>query len=254
MSPDSGRWARGSAAVLAIVPAAASYGAIPGPSSVTVGPGGGTPGTSENFQLVGRDPLFNRGMNAAATIYSHYIYIGNRTDGSSTCGVGDPRAPGDTCPHPHPGVLIDDIANPADPHMVGEIGPPQEGSVGISSRELRVWCTPGSPGRARGIARLITRPDEFHRFQPGDVLVAHTTTPIWTPLFNIAAAAVTEVGGPFSHAAIVAREFGIPLVNGAVDATRDIADGTFIVVDGSTGIVELPSTTTGPEPAPVASR
>jgi hypothetical protein len=44
--------------------------------------------------------------------------------------------------------------------------------------------TPGSPGRARGIARLIAAPDEFHRFQPGDVLVAHTTTPIWTPLFN----------------------------------------------------------------------
>ncbi|HEX6758404.1 MAG TPA: PEP/pyruvate-binding domain-containing protein, partial [Propionibacteriaceae bacterium] len=102
---------------------------------------------------------------------------------------------------------------------------------------------PGSPGRAHGIARLIARPDEFHRLQPGDVLITHATTPIWTPLFNIAAAAVTEVGGPFSHAAIVAREFGIPLVNGAVDATRDIADGTSIVVDGSAGIVELTSTT-----------
>jgi pyruvate,water dikinase len=99
--------------------------------------------------------------------------------------------------------------------------------------------TPGSTGRARGIARVITGPDDFHRFQPGDVLIAHTTTPVWTPLFNIASAAVTEVGGPFSHAAIVAREFGIPLVNGAVDATRVILDGTFIIVDGSTGTVEL---------------
>ena len=106
---------------------------------VTVGPGGGTPGTSMNFKLVGHDPLFNRGMNAAAAIYNHWIYIGNRTDGSSTCGVGDPRGPGNTCPHPHPGVLIDDISNPAHPHMVGEIGPPQEGNVGISSREVRVW-------------------------------------------------------------------------------------------------------------------
>ena len=84
----------------------------------------------------------------------------------------------------------------------------------------------------------------IHRLQPGDVLITHATTPIWTPLFNIAAAAVTEVGGPFSHAAIVAREFGIPLVNGAVDATREIADGTSIVVDGSAGIVELPSAAT----------
>jgi pyruvate,water dikinase len=99
--------------------------------------------------------------------------------------------------------------------------------------------TPGSPGRARGTARMITGPDDFHRFQPGDVLVAHTTTPVWTPLLNIASAAVTEVGGPFSHAAIVTREFGIPLVNGALDALQVIEDGTPIVVDGSAGIVEL---------------
>jgi phosphohistidine swiveling domain-containing protein len=99
--------------------------------------------------------------------------------------------------------------------------------------------TPGSPGRARGVARLIGGPGDFHRFHPGDVLVAHATTPVWTPLFNIASAAVTEVGGNFSHAAIVAREFGIPLVNGALDATRDIVDGTPILVDGSAGLVEL---------------
>jgi phosphoenolpyruvate synthase/pyruvate phosphate dikinase len=71
------------------------------------------------------------------------------------------------------------------------------------------------------------------------VLVAHTTTPIWTPLLNIASAAVTEVGGPFSHAAIVSREFGIPLVTGALEATHVIVDGTPVVVDGSAGIVEL---------------
>ncbi len=97
----------------------------------------------------------------------------------------------------------------------------------------------GSPGRMRGIARVIAGPDDFYRFQPGDVLVAHTTTPVWTPLFNIASAAVTEVGGRFNHAAIVAREFGIPLVTGVFDATRAITDGMPIVVDGSVGIVEL---------------
>jgi pyruvate,water dikinase len=99
--------------------------------------------------------------------------------------------------------------------------------------------TPGNPGRARGIARIIAGPDDFHRFQPGDVLVAHATTPIWTPLFGIASAAVTEVGGPIAHAAIVAREFGIPLVTGALNATHVISDGTPIIVDGSAGIVEL---------------
>ncbi len=85
---------------------------------------------------------------------------------------------------------------------------------------------PGSPGRARGTARIIAGPGDFPRFQSGDVLVAHTTTPIW-------------VGGPMSHAAIVAREFGIPLVNGALDATQVIVDGMSVVVDGSAGIVEL---------------
>jgi rifampicin phosphotransferase len=89
--------------------------------------------------------------------------------------------------------------------------------------------TPGSPGRVHGTAQIITGPGDFPHFQQGDVLVAHTTTPIWTPLLNIASAAVTEVGGPFSHAAIVAREFGIPLVNGALEATQIIVDGTPIV-------------------------
>ena len=97
--------------------------------------------------------------------------------------------------------------------------------------------TPSSPGTARGIARVLTGPDDFGRFQSGDVLVAHATSPIWTPLLAIAAAAITEVGGPFAHAAIVAREFGIPLVDGALDATRTIPDGVPVTVDGSSGIV-----------------
>jgi LVIVD repeat len=135
-----------SVSLLAAPAAVAANGSAAGPSggstpgdNVTVGPGGGTPGTSHNFVLVGHDSLFGRGMNSALTIYGHYGYIGNRTDGSATCGVGDPRGPGANCPHPHPGVLIEDIANPAHPHVVGEIGPPLEGNTGISSREVRVW-------------------------------------------------------------------------------------------------------------------
>ncbi len=128
-----------SACLLAVPAASAAGGGSAQRGGVTVGPGGGTPGTSKNFVLVGHDALFGRGMNAAAAIYRHFIYIGNRTDGSSACGVGDPRGPGNNCPHPHPGVLVEDIANPADPHVVGEIGPPLEGNPGITSRELRVW-------------------------------------------------------------------------------------------------------------------
>jgi hypothetical protein len=115
---------------------------------VGVGPGGGTPGTSLNFQLVGHNDLSGfeldgntvpRGMNSQVTIYGHYAYIGNRTDGSSTCGIGDPRRGVQPCPHPHPGILIADIADPTNPTVVGEIGPPNAGQVGITTRELRVW-------------------------------------------------------------------------------------------------------------------
>src|SRR6266702_820687 len=75
---------------------------------VGVGPGGGTPGTSSNFTLVGHNNLFDRGMNAALAVFDHYVYVGNRTDGSSRCGVGDPRRAEniDSCPHPHPGIQI----------------------------------------------------------------------------------------------------------------------------------------------------
>jgi len=106
---------------------------------VTVGSGGGTPGTSLNFTLVGTNPLFSRGMNAALAVYDHYVYIGNRTDGSDTCGIGDPRRGVVPCPHPHPGILIADIADPTNPTVVGEIGSPYAGQVGITTRELRVW-------------------------------------------------------------------------------------------------------------------
>ncbi|WP_433063719.1 PEP-utilizing enzyme [Dactylosporangium sp. CS-033363] len=96
---------------------------------------------------------------------------------------------------------------------------------------------PCSPGRARGPARTLRSPDEFHRFQRGDVLVCRTTDPAWTPLFRLAAAVVTETGGVLSHAAIVAREFGIPAVAGARDATVKLADGVVVTVDGTAGEV-----------------
>ena len=92
-----------------------------------------------NVKLVGHDPLFSRGMNAALAIYDNYVYVGNRTDSSSIC-VGPTGTPsGDTCPHPHPGILIVDVVDPAHPKVVGEIGKPYAGNIGITTRELRVW-------------------------------------------------------------------------------------------------------------------
>src|SRR5262249_26235773 len=92
------------------------------------------PGTSSNFQLVGQNPLFNRGMNAAPAIFGNYVYVGNRSDASNTCPDGTTG-----CAHPHPGILILNIADPTEPDIVGEIGPPFAGNVGITTRELRVW-------------------------------------------------------------------------------------------------------------------
>jgi pyruvate,water dikinase len=101
----------------------------------------------------------------------------------------------------------------------------------------RVTGGPGSPGRARGPARLVRSVDEFARLRRGDVLVCRSTDPAWTPLFRVAAAVVTETGGVLSHAAIVAREFGIPAVVGAGGAMTTLADGTAVIVDGIAGTV-----------------
>jgi pyruvate,water dikinase len=69
------------------------------------------------------------------------------------------------------------------------------------------------------------------------VLVAPFTNPAWTPLFQRAAAVIVETGSAVSHAAIVAREYGIPAVMGAADATRRLADGQRVRVDGTAGTV-----------------
>jgi pyruvate,water dikinase len=94
-----------------------------------------------------------------------------------------------------------------------------------------------SSGRARGPARLILHPDQADRLQRGDILVAPSTDPGWTPLFLRAAAVVTAVGGYLSHGAIVAREFGLPAVVNVPRVFERIADGDIITVDGDAGLV-----------------
>ena len=96
---------------------------------------------------------------------------------------------------------------------------------------------PGSPGQVVGTARIIRTPADFGRLQPGDILVCPFTDPTWTPLFDVASAVIADIGGPLSHAAIVAREYGIPAVLGTGDATSRIKDGEKIMVDGRKGSV-----------------
>jgi len=98
---------------------------------------------------------------------------------------------------------------------------------------------PGSAGRVEGIVQRIDSPDEGNRLQPGAILVASTTNVGWTPLFPRAAAVVTDIGGSLSHAAIVARELGIPAVVGCGNATTLLKTGDRVRVDGSRGIIQL---------------
>lgn len=94
-------------------------------------------------------------------------------------------------------------------------------------------------GRYRGVARVLHGEADFERFQQGEVLVCPVTSPAWSPLFPLAGALVTDHGGALSHPAVIAREFGIPAVVATGDATRRIADGTMITVDGDRGEVVI---------------
>ncbi|HET7269786.1 MAG TPA: PEP/pyruvate-binding domain-containing protein [Rubrobacter sp.] len=96
-----------------------------------------------------------------------------------------------------------------------------------------------SSGRVAARARVLRGPEDFGQMRPGEVLVAGITTPAWTPLFAVASAIVTDVGGPLSHGSIVAREYGIPAVLGTGVATRRIKSGQTIRVDGDAGTVTL---------------
>ncbi len=122
---------------------------------------------------------------------------------------------------------------------------------GITSDSIGMWLGAGddgtanlrgfaaSPGVAEGPARLISSPDEIGLLREGEILVASITAPSWAPVFGKIGAAVTDIGGMMSHAAIVCREYGLPAVTGTAFGTRDITTGMRIRVDGSAGTVTI---------------
>lgn len=97
----------------------------------------------------------------------------------------------------------------------------------------------GAAGRIEGRVRILDGPEQGNQLQPDEILVAVTTNVGWTPLFPRAAAVVTDVGAPLSHAAIVARELGIPAVVGCGSATTRLHMGDLVRVDGGQGTVEI---------------
>ncbi len=147
-------------------------------------------------------------------------------------------------------TLMGDVKNLQEPFLfVGEAPPmstyPARDAVAIEAVSAgdALQGVPGCPGKARGIARVVTNSHDPTALSPGDILVAPITDPSWTPLFVPAAGVVVDVGAPLSHAIIVSRELGIPCVVSVTDATKRIPDGATIEVDGDTGavtIVEMP--------------
>jgi pyruvate,water dikinase len=97
----------------------------------------------------------------------------------------------------------------------------------------------GSPRVAEGRARVVVRVEQLHDLEDGEILVAPFTSTSWTPTFGRIAAAVTDAGGVMCHAAIVAREYGLPAVLGTGSATKQIATGDLVRVDGDRGVVQI---------------
>ena len=143
-------------------------------------------------------------------------------------------------------ALLARYADIVPPHDVNAPAPSDDASAEaaaseeqepIDADELR--GTAASTGVARGRARVLRSLDRLGELRPGEVLVAPTTGQAWTPLFATAAALVTESGNLLSHAAVVAREYGLPAVVALTRATDLIPDGTLVEVDGSAGVVRL---------------
>ena len=108
---------------------------------------------------------------------------------------------------------------------------------GADSNEIKGFAA--SNGVVEGPARIVKSVEEIARLQKGDILVCQITNPTWAPIFQTIVAAVSDIGGSMSHAAIVAREYGLPAVVGTGNATSRIKDGQRIRVDGGRGIVTI---------------
>jgi pyruvate,water dikinase len=112
-------------------------------------------------------------------------------------------------------------------------------SAGDGGTADEIQGSPGSSGVAEGPARVLKNVDQLADLQDGEILVATTTAPSWAPAFVKIAGAITDVGGPMCHAAIVCREYGLPTVVGTGKGTQFIKTGDIVRMDGDTGTVKI---------------
>jgi len=112
----------------------------------------------------------------------------------------------------------------------------EEGSTTAANE---IQGSPGSSGVVEGRARVLNNPEQLADLQKGEILVCKTTSPSWAPCFVTIAGAITDVGGPMCHAAIVCREYGLPTVVGTGKGTQMIKTGDLVRMDGDTGLVTI---------------
>lgn len=145
---------------------------------------------------------------------------------------------------PYPPIIygrFDPFAWAADPHRRSDVYDARQGTAAIARTAgmdiIKGYA--GSVGCVEGIVRKIEGVEEGNQIQPGEILVTPVTNIGWTPFFPRLAAIVTDIGAPLSHAAIVARELGIPAVVGCGNATMLLKTGDRVRVDGARGTVEV---------------
>jgi pyruvate, water dikinase len=154
--------------------------------------------------------------------------------------------------------ILEALAEWAPPPALGtipeEVGDPTMQMLwGVTAQRLKKWIAQsgggdgaaeltgygGSPGVVEGVARVVRSVDEIGTVEEGEVLVCPLTSPSWGPIFPKIVAAVADAGGMMSHAAIVAREYGLPAVVGTGQGTRVIKTGQRVRVDGGNGVVTV---------------
>jgi pyruvate,water dikinase len=134
---------------------------------------------------------------------------------------------------------FDPIAWAADPERRADFFDANQPGAPAESNGRTIRGYAGAAGVVEGTVRRLDSVEEGALIQPGEILVTATTNIGWTPLFPRAGAIVTDVGAPLSHAAIVARELGIPAVVGCGTATMRLQSGDRVRVHGGQGIVEI---------------
>ena len=125
------------------------------------------------------------------------------------------------------------------PVAIGAVPSPEEDERVSPDGAATLTGVPASRGTYVGAARIVTSPAEFGHLARGDVLVAVSTSPSWTPLFQSAGAVVSQIGSPTSHAAIVAREYCVPAVVALDRIAARLVDGRRVRVDGTRGTVTI---------------